>query len=349
MKNKSNNVYNNNGYWYIRYKHPITNIWSAASTGLKATQRNLKKANEYKTEFLEKVELTKTEYLDLTVTEGTISEAFDKFKKVNHQMHLNTKNGYDYFYRYFSQFFVASSSCIIITKRTFEDWAIWVGQLDKAQNTKFNIFKNGMKFLKFLFEYGYVPKEFKVNNELKIRGERKRIVVFSDETREQIISSLKPFEKNNNFTTLIYLLLYTGLRPSDILQITVDQVDTENRTIQTYMPKVKSWIKIPYHEILDDILIARKKEVKSGPLVNYAGSKEASRQMRVYLQQLGFKEKGYTLRTFRKDFISRAQKNGIPVTVTATLVGHKNIKTTNDYYTHFSTEEMANELKKLKV
>ncbi len=56
--------------------------------------------------------------------------------------------------------------------------------------------------------------------------------------------------------------MYTGLRPSDILQITVDQVDTENRTIQTYMPKVKSWIKIPYHEILDDILIARKKEVK---------------------------------------------------------------------------------------
>jgi len=69
---------------------------------------------------------------------------------------------------------------------------------------------------------------------------------------------------------------------------------------------------------------------------------------RRYLEDIELDDRGYDLRTFRKDFISRSQEAGVPINVTATLVGHTNIKTTMTYYTKLSSKHLKNELKKLK-
>ena len=67
-----------------------------------------------------------------------------------------------------------------------------------------------------------------------------------------------------------------------------------------------------------------------------------------YLSEIGLDGKSYDLRTFRKDFISRSQEAGVPINVTASLVGHSNIKTTMTYYTKLSSKYLKKELKKLK-
>lgn len=67
-----------------------------------------------------------------------------------------------------------------------------------------------------------------------------------------------------------------------------------------------------------------------------------------YLSEIGLDGKNYDLRTFRKDFISRSQEAGVPITVTASLVGHNNIKTTMTYYTKLSSKHLKRELQKLK-
>jgi len=57
--------------------------------------------------------------------------------------------------------------------------------------------------------------------------------------------------------------------------------------------------------------------------------------------------KGYNLRTFRKDFISRCQEAEIPISAAALLAGHSKISTTMEYYTTLSPEFLRIELNKL--
>ena len=84
-----------------------------------------------------------------------------------------------------------------------------------------------MKFLNFLFEYEYLPKFFKLNKDVRIKPQLREPIIFSDKDRRKYISELVPQEKNENFQLMIYLLMYSGLRPSDIINLTVEQIDLD--------------------------------------------------------------------------------------------------------------------------
>jgi integrase len=66
-----------------------------------------------------------------------------------------------------------------------------------------------------------------------------------------------------------------------------------------------------------------------------------------YLEDIELSNKEYDLRTFRKDFISRYQEAGIPISTASMLAGHSKITTTMDYYTTLSPEFLRKELNKL--
>jgi glucosamine 6-phosphate synthetase-like amidotransferase/phosphosugar isomerase protein len=83
-------------------------------------------------------------------------------------------------------------------------------------------------------------------------------------------------------------------------------------------------------------------------LFDYSEVKNMGKAFQRYLSDIGLAGKNYDLRTFRKDFISRSQEAGVPINVTASLVGHSNIKTTMTYYTKLSSNHLKKELKKLK-
>lgn len=172
-------------------------------------------------------------------------------------------------------------------------------------------------------------------------------MIFTDDDRDDLINELHSEEKNTNFTTMIYMLMYTGLRPSDILSITVDRIDLKKKTIKLYASKINKWFEQPIHDILLPVLKERIMEVKTGKLLNYAEEKNMGLAFRRYLKKIGLNGKGYNLRTFRKDYISRGQQAGIPIQVISRLVGHSNIKTTMEYYTYFSTDYLHEELKKM--
>ena len=69
----------------------------------------------------------------------------------------------------------------------------------------------------------------------------------------------------------------------------------------------------------------------------------------IYLRKIKFEGKGYTLRTFRKDFISRCQEAVVSINATSILVGHSNIKTTMIFYTKLCTNHLQNELKQINI
>ena len=344
-KKKASHLYNNLGFWYIRYKDPNTQKWKSVSTKLKATQKNKKEAADIKNLLID--ELDKFE--ELQYREGCIVDSFEHFKEINENKSESTKSTYQMFYNYLTRKFPPDTPCITIKKKNAEEFLLWLGKLQNInQNTKYGIQKNFLKFIRFLAEYEYIPHMFIINKDVKISPKIGEPIIFSDKDRKTILESLDLKSKNNNFQLLIYLLLYTGLRPSDIINITTEQIDIERMEMKFYSSKIDKWFVRPLHSILKEKLSKRIDEVKTGKLFDYSDIKNMGKAVQRFLKELNLLEKGYNLRTFRKDFISRCQESGIQINTASFLVGHSNIKTTMTYYTKLSTKHLKNELTKLK-
>lgn len=173
-------------------------------------------------------------------------------------------------------------------------------QLPLAQNTIHGYGKQLTHFLNFLFEYSYTPM-FKINREVKTKPEVKEKVTFSDKDIIKIFDNL--VEKNSNFITTIYLLFYTGLRSSDIMTITKENIDLKNRIINYYSPKRKKYREIAFHEDLVPILKNRISEIEGEQILNYSRVENLGKAVTRYIEFLGLR-KEYTARTFRKTFIT---------------------------------------------
>ncbi len=129
--------------------------------------------------------------------------------------------------------------CLIINKRVAEDFLLWLISLKHLQqNTKYRIQKNFLKFLRFLFEYEYISKMFLINRDVKSRAKVGEPLIFNYENRQNIVDDLSNKEKNGNFRTMIMLLMYTGLRPSDVINVTTDQIHLEKMEIKFYSSKI---------------------------------------------------------------------------------------------------------------
>ena len=367
---KSDNVYAGCGFWYIRYKHPVTNKWNAVSTKLKSSRRNYKFALEFRDSFMAELEKA----VDIEVRHGDVQFAFNKFKELNASKSDSTRESYDFFFGYMIQRIKPDTPCFTINKDVAEDFLLWLNKLEHLQqNTKFGIQKNFQKFLNYLLEKEYVTKPIIISKDVKIRAKVNEPLIFSDADRNAILDRLSsdleisqlltqkkedkeykkkqkpvPYVKNSNFRTMVMMLMYTGLRPSDIINITTDHVDLKKMEMKFYSSKIDKWFIRPIHTLLKEVLANRISEVKTGRLLDYGEVKNMGKAFNRYLEAINLSGKGYTLRTFRKDFISRCQEAGIDIATTALLVGHSNIRVTMSYYTKLSSQHLTDELSKLK-
>lgn len=332
--------------WYISFIDPATGKTRNISTKLKATKENMKKADEFLKKIEEYTESKKRDYKGLPLRKKTIKEAFSHFKDINFDKHIKTLKGYDTFYDRFTKEFEVNQPVTIINKSSSEAWLIGIKKLKKAKNTQYNYYKVFNKFLRFLFEYEYLPI-FMLNKDIKPKPERTEIIVFTKADNKKILETLDTKEKNSNFKTMIYLLNYTGLRPSDIVNLTVESIDLENLELSYYSQKTDQYFTVPFREKLKPILKERMNEVKSGKILNYASEKEMGKAFRRYLKDIELTGKGYNLRTFRKTFATRAFEKDIAIVSTAALLGHSNMSTTMKYYTKANRKKLADELKKL--
>lgn len=345
MSKKIDFLHENGGFWYIRYKDPLTTKWKSISTKLRSTKENKVVAIELRDKLYEEIKKVTAK----TIRLDNLQAAYDHFLELNANKSKSTISTYRLFFNYFSQKFLPELPCTSITKQTSENFLLWLSKQENLkQNTKFSIQKNFVKFLGFLFEYEYIPNVFIINKNVKTRPQVKEPKVFSIEDREKILNSLEAEGKNSNFSTMVFMLMYTGLRPSDIINITVEQIDLVKMEMRFYSSKTDNWFVRPIHEKLKKVLTVRLSEVNTGRIFNYSNLKAMEKAVRRYYKTLELTERGYTIRTFRKDFISRSQESGVSIASTAMLVGHSNIKTTMTYYTKFSSNHLKDELAKLK-
>jgi integrase len=347
-------VYKKGNKWYLSWYDSTVGKTFNYSTGLNSTKENYKIAKLMADEFQSKYNAEREKHKAIGLLKKTIYSSFQNFLEINSNKNNMTIIGYKWFFKKFTETFPAESHCGIINKISVEKWLVKLKKENNlSQNTLHNYCKILRKYLSFLFEYNYLIP-FKINSNVIIKPEVKPIITFSNDDINKIISGLEDEynngvkKKNSNFVTLIYTLIYTGLRPSDIIGITCEDIDIENKRLQYYSVKTNEYFIIPIHESLLPILSNRINEIKSGRIFNYKNINHMGRAFRRYLKTLGLTNKNYNLRTFRKSFISMAYASGVDLTMVSKLVGHKQITTTAKYYNKISISHQSNEVNKIK-
>lgn len=314
---------------YISYKNPQTGKYEKKSTRLTDTKENRKKAQEILNKINEAIEKQKVVYDQAGVESATIEQAFLHFLELNNDKHYTTIKGYEKFYERFTDYFNNSNQCSVITKISVEKWLMQIKKFKLQQNSLNGIYKILNKFLQFLFEY-YLPQSFKINKNVIPRAEVKEIITFEKSDLKLILGKLE--SKVPQFQRMVYLLLYTGLRPSDIINIRIEDVDFENQIIKYYSIKSKKYCQIPVYYKLFPLLLEWKESV-TGRIIGYASYGAMSREFRKYLRKLKLGDKNYILRTFRKTFATKLYEQGLDTKTIATIMDHSNQATTMKYYT----------------
>lgn len=339
-------VFIKRGIYYINYYDPNIGGARTLSTGLKVNRKNRLKAQEFAAEFQQRLDASRMRSNELNIRTNKIGTAIDHFLKINSGKNRKTVDGYKWFFKKFLVTFPPSKNCSVINKRSCEDWLIKLRSLkftrgnDKtlrsySANSLHDLNKVLKKFLNFLFEYSYIPL-FKLNRDVVHGPEVKPILVFDDADMKIIKDSLK--KKNSNFQTMFYLLHYTGLRPSDLINVKSSDINLDNLTIDIYSVKTRQYRTIPFAKKLKKILMNRMSEVGDGKLIQLNTINNMGKAFRRFLKQIKLDERGYTLRTFRKTFITYMHSKGADLATISKLAGHNQINTTAKYYHRLSID-----------
>ncbi len=194
--------------------------------------------------------------------------------------------------------------------------------------------------LKVMFQYfkerGYVKENPFQHREIKI----KEIVTMQDKEIEDIIYKLKG--KNIEHYKVISFLLLTGLRCSEIINITFSNIDFNNNIIYVRNEKEDRQDRIPLHPILKEFIL-NEWDTFEGKLFNYK-SRHSLHFFKRFLINEGYER--YSLHTLRKTFITKLINSGLSIYDVMTLARHKNIKTTLKHYANAELIRMGNEIKK---
>ncbi|MCK9209193.1 MAG: tyrosine-type recombinase/integrase [Ignavibacteriaceae bacterium] len=326
-------------YIYIRYDEDGKRV--EKSTSILKENRDM--AYQFQTIF-DYERMQKNANPEHIAPNAPLQSAFDHFLRNNKQKNKKTIYEYNNFFKKLAKVFPPGSDCSTLTKYTVENFLNEVKEWKYAHNTKANICKNMKKFLNFLFEYSYIPNAFRLNKDVITSPKISTIIIFSSEDISKIFAALK--KKNTNFQTMMLMLFYTGLRPTDIYKIEVKEIDLAKEIFLYYSQKGKIEKIRPIHSMLVPVLTKRVSEVKHGRIINYSGTDEMGTAFRRFLKDVKLIGKGYTLRTPRKTFETIAFEQSARVESVAELVGHSP-ETAARHYRRISTDEMRKDLEKV--
>ncbi|MEI0702827.1 site-specific integrase [Brachyspira intermedia] len=164
----------------------------------------------------------------------------------------------------------------------------------------------------------------------------------------ELMKKKKSFSNKRNI--LMFLILATtGIRRKEVVGIKLDDIDFENNTIYITNPKGN---KKPRYVLLADIvkehikdyMIERNKRVEKNVqnlLITQQGKACTISSISHIANKLSKKYNiNFTLHSFRRGYATDLNKNKVPVTNIAKVLGHDNISTTYKHYIIVDDETM---------
>ena len=206
-------------------------------------------------------------------------------------------------------------------------------------------------------------------------------------TAKQQRNFLKFIKEDDHFRQYydgMFILFETGLRISELCGLTIKDIDLEERTINInkqlqYTGGKKSYIEktktnagnrvLPMsdevYEAFKRVISSRKKQKiekiingysgflflndKGNPMLAYHWEKKFQYSVEKYNKIYKEELPKITPHICRHTYCSKMAKSGISVKTLQYLMGHADIQSTLNIYTHFKLEDAKNDLEKLKI
>jgi integrase/recombinase XerD len=153
---------------------------------------------------------------------------------------------------------------------------------------------------------------------------------------------LSIFQKADVFYDFYYVLLHTGLRPTDAFVLRGDNITGNSLSLR--QRKTGDWMhNIPLSQsVIDQIA----KRVESGGLVfpelqSDRQRRSARRQIQALFEPEFVRENSINLHTFRHTYAHHMLNRGMPKEVLQTFLGHRSIRTTEIYANWVNNAELV--------
>jgi integrase len=181
------------------------------------------------------------------------------------------------------------------------------------------------------------------------------------------VERIKCLQLDERTRCFIFLLLYTGMRKSEVLALTKTDIDMEQMTItvskslvfmknQSFVkdnPKTAAGVRsIPILEPLRPVLFAYMARVKGSLLFSATSGETVTmtsyrRMYEKFCTAMGTKE--ITAHIFRHNFATILYSAGVDIKAAQSILGHKSITVTMDIYTHLGTRQRDDATAKLNA
>lgn len=184
-------------------------------------------------------------------------------------------------------------------------------------------------------------------------GSEEEVSILTDEQMEQFLFQLEKESGRNK--TIGYLLLYTGLRVTELVEIELAHIDQLGAQL-TVRGKGGKLREVPLRrDVLEQVQsyvrgerAASKHSASPKLLVSQRAPKLHRDAVRRWLEQTG-ERLGFHIHPhkLRHTFCTRLLKNGVDIATVSKLAGHANLNTTIKHYINISKEEKKSAVDRL--
>jgi integrase/recombinase XerD len=235
---------------------------------------------------------------------------------------------------------------------SYKQWLIDNNYKINSINKKINSLNS---FNMFLIKKGYSQEKviFPSRDKLKIaNGSENEVEVFSEKEVERIlfhIGNKSPIVSQRDKVAIL-LLLFTGLRVSELVGLKIRDVDFLLLTLKI-LGKGGKYREVPLKpEVADEVKRYIEEDRKNHPksdsqhllLTQRAGKMDkdtVNKLLRKHGKQINLSMKPHK---FRHTFCTRLIKKGVSITIVSKLAGHASVNTTASFYINTSREDKEN-------
>lgn len=209
-----------------------------------------------------------------------------------------------------------------------------------------------LAFNNFLIEQNLMKKKIVHPKRDKIRiayGSEQQVTILKDQEIDKLLSFIQEDKKVSIRNQLIiYLLLYTGVRVTELINIKVQNIDFLSRCLTINFGKGGVSREIPLNDKVLDKINSYLDTERSNSCFNksqYLLLSQRSNKMHRDAISRVLNRVGKKLNIhlhphiFRHTIFSKLVKKGIPISTVAQLAGHSNIQTTITFYINTSRED----------